>query len=172
MNRENLEALSINKLRALASKLNLNTSGARSKIFERVAYYYDRVGWPQSSNMWDQASGAEEDSGAEVQDPQDAGVVRNPPGSEIERLETRGAPLSERSESSHGGPAAGTSGVSNAHFGINIQDIVSAVVQVLEERQRGASGSTRAVPLQGNHGREVEVRQAQIVMQVQIIGSK
>lgn len=62
MNREDLDKLPINKLKAIIAELNLNCGGGRLALIDRIADHYELTGW--SSEM---QAGEVEEEGASTQ---------------------------------------------------------------------------------------------------------
>lgn len=123
MDRAAIEKLSINQLRTLASQLNLGVKGARPVILDRILDFYDRNGWPGQFSMEQLNSGDE----SEVNDGAE--------GPKTEGHSSRWQPTTAKRE--------GSFGVQN----INMQEVVQAVVQVMEERQRVLSGPGAPPPI-------------------------
>ncbi|XP_071653044.1 uncharacterized protein, partial [Temnothorax longispinosus] len=137
MEQKDIENLTINQLRSLASRLKLGTKGSRAAIITRIIDFYTENGWPKNMAQFSGRSGD---------------VGRNLKETENENEQQKGAGHSDMSGSVgredlnpqhivNGIPAVGNGNGQGVNFALNMQEIVQAVVQVMEERQRMRDGS-------------------------------
>lgn len=129
MDRADIEKLSINQLRTLAAQLKINTKGSRNEILDRIIDFYSKNGWPTQSEM-DHLK----DSGAQSEENVD-------PLLEVPPME-RPVPLTFNMNPTSNNATGQASGESRAITGINVQEIVRAVVQEIEVRQRNSRGES------------------------------
>lgn len=118
MDRSTLEFLQINQLRSLASRLSLSTSGTRAIILERIVNFYESQGKVNPSEM-DHATGGYNSGGTGANVP----PQETPP--------PRSAPTQI-----------------GQNTALNIDDIVRAVVQVMDAREQSRREERRLPPLE------------------------
>lgn len=148
MDRQKIEELTINQLRSLASCLNISTKGKRWEILDRAIDYYNKNGWPTTPIM-DMIKG---DASSQSQEQSSAPIVMGSravdtltiagsgaAGESIDRPE-RHAP--DNTLVISGEAAEGLVERPRGNAAVNIQEIVQAVVQIMEERQRTGSGNS------------------------------
>lgn len=144
MDRETVEGLKINSLRHLASRLSLNTKGGRQTLADRVIDYYQSVSWVTNIPLLERAvedSRIEEGMDSRSRDiinPQGAvGGVGTPSGEG--QSDGSDAELTSRVGSNNNTRPNSTmeraTEVMNVQT-IDLQEIVRAVVQVMEQRQQ------------------------------------
>lgn len=128
-----VESLSINNLRALASRLNLSTSGSRARILDRVVDFYERHNITGLNQMESRASGSQSDNG-ERAEPEFEVLLPNIPS---QRIQGEANLMGERNPSvtQYNRPGSIENNAAPSQSFPGIQEIVRAVVQVLNENQ-------------------------------------
>lgn len=134
MDREKLDGLTINQLRTLAAQFNIATRGSRSVILERVIEHLESEGCPKDIDM-----------DVIVNEPRNEDEAVHV-GAELSLVAMRAMPensymtagqSSARQQSQNvGDVAVETMRNESNNAAINVQEIVQAVVQVMDERQR------------------------------------
>jgi len=120
MDRATLEIKSINQLRSIAASLNLTVTGSRGRILDRILDFYDRSG-PVISSAMEPVRGIDE--GASEENLMQPEVLAGSSGPGVSRS----------------GPAAT----------VNLEEIVRAVVSVLDAREREPRRERRLFLRQG-----------------------
>lgn len=141
MNSEDLDSLTINKLRILTLRLNIDTSGGRVALRERLIDFYNKAGWPRSFDIMSEQGDGSEQNLLEI------GTGNSPVRSVGGKFSVNREEILGRSVPLVMGATAEAINVTSAISNINIQDIVNAVMQVLEKKQRRAGNdalNTRA----------------------------
>lgn len=153
MDHSTVSKLPINQLRSLAARLKLTTKGTRAAIILRITEHYEKYGWPEDVEM---------ERGTE------AGSERGENHAsllEIREEETRRPGTSGASYANARAYIAGPKGdesTRNVSSQINVQEIVQAVVQVLEKRQRSSDGTRGSPAVTGDTGSTVEINTSAI----------
>lgn len=131
MDREELKKLSINELRAMAAQLKINSKSGRADILLGLLNYYDQHGWPNKEAVTDMAGGSitEVSGNTEAQGSMGA-EIGNAVLNFAEPTASVARPIGSASR--------------NLTAGINMQEIVQAVVQILSTKQHPSpiSGAT------------------------------
>ncbi|RLU21486.1 hypothetical protein DMN91_005859 [Ooceraea biroi] len=143
MDRARVESLTINQLRTLAAKLNLSTKGARPVILDRIIDYYSRNEGPSESDMEQLTgeTGSERSEGTDLLEGVQITAGPSQSSRNIAQSATGERPFGLSSAQLGDGIPHRQEDRSGTNTAFNVQDIVQAVVQVMEQRQRTIDGA-------------------------------
>lgn len=148
MDRQRIEELTINQLRSLASCLNISTKVKRWEIIDRAIDYYNKYGWPTTPIM-DHITG---ESSSQSQEQSSAPIATGSRAMNTLTIAGSGAagePIERPDRNAPDNTLVVTGEAAEGHVerprvnaAVNIQEIVQAMVQIMEERQRTSSGNS------------------------------
>ncbi|CAL1672713.1 unnamed protein product, partial [Lasius platythorax] len=158
MDRQSIEELMINQLGSLASCLNISTKGKRWEIIDRAIDYYNKYGWPTTPIM-DHITG---ESSSQSQEQSSAPIATRSRAMDTLTIAGSGAarePIERPDRNAQDNTLVVTGEAAEGHVerprvnaALNIQEIVQAVVQIMEERQRTSSGNSANTSPPGQRG--------------------